>query len=64
MTTVLHRYWRLVRSTPKLALIVAAFGVVVVAGIDYGTGYEISISIFYLGPVFLAAWAGDCSPAP
>ncbi len=34
----------------------ATLGVVVVGGADYLTGYEVSMSVFYLGPVALAAW--------
>jgi diguanylate cyclase (GGDEF)-like protein len=36
----------------------AALGVVVVGSLDYLTGYEISMSLFYLAPVSLAAWYG------
>ena len=31
-------------------------GVLVVGSVDYLTGYEVSMSLFYLGPVALAAW--------
>lgn len=34
----------------------AAGGVLVVGGVDFLTGYEVSMSVFYLGPVALAAW--------
>lgn len=37
-------------------VVLAAGGVVVVGTVDYLTGYEISMSLFYLGPVALAAW--------
>ena len=39
-------------------LTLAACGVVVVGGVDYLTGYEISLSLLYLGPVALATWYG------
>ena len=35
---------------------VAVCGVLVVGGIDYLTGFEVSMSLFYLGPVAVAAW--------
>src|ERR1700751_138381 len=42
---------------PRWVLMVAALAVVVLVGvIDYFTGYEISLSIFYLAPISLAAW--------
>jgi diguanylate cyclase (GGDEF)-like protein len=41
---------------PLLAL--AACGVLVVGGVDYLTGYDVSMSVFYLAPVALAAWYG------
>jgi len=41
-------------AAPILAL--AASGVALVGGVDFLTGYEVSVSIFYLGPVALAAW--------
>lgn len=37
-------------------LLVAACGVVLVGVLDYLTGYEFSVSVFYLGPVALATW--------
>lgn len=33
--------------------------VLVLGGIDIGTGFELSFSIFYLGPVALATWYGS-----
>lgn len=39
-----------------LVLALAACGVAVVGMVDYATGYEISMSLFYLAPVSLAAW--------
>jgi len=45
---------------PSRAWIVAlaTCGVAIVGVIDYFTGYELSLSLFYLGPVALAAWYG------
>jgi diguanylate cyclase (GGDEF)-like protein len=37
-------------------LAIASCGVAIVAAADYATGYEVSVAIFYLGPVALAAW--------
>lgn len=34
----------------------AACGLVLVGGLDYDTGYEVSLSVFYLVPVAVAAW--------
>ena len=36
----------------------ATAGVLIVGAVDYGTGYELSMSLFYLGPVAAAAWYG------
>lgn len=42
---------------PRPALMAAALAAVLVVGvIDYLTGYEISLSIFYLAPIALATW--------
>jgi hypothetical protein len=35
---------------------IAVCWVLIVGCLDYYTGYEISISVFYLGPVLVAAW--------
>src|ERR1035437_3401048 len=35
---------------------IAGSGIFVVGLFDYLTGYEVSLSVFYLGPVFVAAW--------
>lgn len=37
----------------------AACGVVLVGAVDYLTGYEISMSVLYLGPVAMAAWYAE-----
>ena len=41
---------------PPVVLALAGLGVLVVEGIDYLTGYEVSLSLLYLGPIALAAW--------
>jgi len=38
------------------AIALASCGVVIVGFFDYLTGYEISVSVFYLAPVALVAW--------
>jgi diguanylate cyclase (GGDEF)-like protein len=50
----LHRY--LDRFTRAGILALAGCGVGIVAYVDYVTGYEVSMSVFYLGPVAVAAW--------
>lgn len=47
---------RLDRFTHARILGLAACGAVLVGGVDYFTGYEVSIALFYLGPVAVAAW--------
>ncbi len=42
-------------SRPLICFL-SALGVFVVGAIDFITGYEISLSLFYLGPVAVAAW--------
>ncbi len=51
---VLSRHLNRFTRTGILAL--AACGVAIVGYLDYVTGYEISMSIFYLVPVAVAAW--------
>ena len=42
---------------PKVQLLgLAVCGVLLVGGADYGTGYEVSVALFYLLPVAIAAW--------
>ena len=53
---------RVDRLTRAGTLALALSGVLVVGGIDYLTGYEVSMSLFYLGPVALAAWYGGRWP--
>lgn len=48
------------RSQPKSTLLaLALLGVLVVGFFDYGTGYEISFFLFYIGPIFFAVWFLD-----
>lgn len=43
-------------------LALATSGLMAVGGLDYLTGYEVSLSVLYLGPVAIAAWyAGRAS---
>ena len=44
------------RLSPAKRVAVAACGVLIVGGLDYLTGYEVAMSLFYLGPVAIAAW--------
>jgi diguanylate cyclase (GGDEF)-like protein len=44
------------RLPPAAVVALAAGGALLVGGIDYLTGYEVSVSLFYLGPVAAAAW--------
>lgn len=44
------------RLTHAGILGLAACGAVLLGGVDYLTGYEVSMSLFYLGPVALATW--------
>jgi len=58
------RHWlrnverRLDRLAGGQLLTLAACGVLIVGGVDYLTGYDVSMSVFYLAPVALAAWYG------
>jgi diguanylate cyclase (GGDEF)-like protein len=49
---------RLDRLTCAGITAVAACGVAIIGAVDYFTGYEVSLSLFYLGPVALATWYG------
>jgi diguanylate cyclase (GGDEF)-like protein len=55
-----ERYAAMDRSLTRLSATqvsaIALAGSVLVGLMDYATGYEISFSLFYLGPVALAAW--------
>lgn len=50
------------RLSPAMILVVAGCGVLIVEGIDYVTGYEVSLSLLYLGPIALASWYGGRWP--
>ena len=58
------RHWlrnverRLDRLAGGQLLTLAACGVLIVGGVDYLTGYDVSMSVFYLAPGALAAWYG------
>ncbi len=43
-------------------LATSACGVVLIGAIDYLTGYEVSMSLFYLAPVAIGAWYGGRAP--
>lgn len=47
---------RLDRLATGQCLALAVIGVALVGGADFLTGYEVSMSVFYLGPVGIAAW--------
>ena len=53
---ILNQRLDLPSRIPLLAF--ALCGVLIVGGADYLSGYEVSISLFYLGPVAVAAWYG------
>lgn len=44
------------RLSPMPLFAIAGICLLIVCGVDYLTGYEVSFSLFYLGPVALAAW--------
>lgn len=44
------------RLKPGMVLALSGSSVVIVERIDYFTGFEVSMSLFYLGPIALAAW--------
>lgn len=41
--------------SPAMIVVGALLGVILVGGIDFLTGYTVSVSLFYLAPVALAA---------
>ncbi len=49
----------LIKLSQARIIALAIAGVVLVGLIDYVTGYELSFSVFYLGPVALATWYGS-----
>ncbi len=46
-------------STTGIAAISAALMILLIGYIDYITGYQISMFIFYAGPILFAVWYGD-----
>lgn len=44
------------RLSPAAILALSGGGIVIVESIDYVTGYEVSMALFYLGPIALATW--------
>lgn len=53
----LNRLDRYVCGLPSAAVWLAALGLVAaIAASDYLTGYDMSLAVLYLGPVFIAAW--------
>lgn len=48
--------WKSVLENKRLALVTCMLMVVVIAVLDFFTGFEISFSVFYLAPVLLASW--------
>lgn len=53
---------QLSRLSPRLVLVWSCLAVFVVEGIDYVTGYEVSLSLLYLAPIGLAAWYAGRRP--
>lgn len=53
---------RLDRLSRTLVLTWSCLGVFVVEGIDYVTGYEVSLSLLYLAPIGFAAWYAGRRP--
>lgn len=57
MTGLLRFIDRRLRPLPPTTiLVVAGIGVLLVESVDYVTGYEVSLSLLYLGPIAVAAW--------
>lgn len=50
---------RIDRLTRAQIFAITACGVLLVGAVDYLTGYEVSMSVFYLGPVAIAAWYAE-----
>ncbi len=48
--------------SPAMIVVGALLGVILVGGIDFLTGYTVSVSLFYLAPVALAAWYAGRKP--
>ncbi len=57
MIAALKAFDRRMEGRSRAAIVaVATCGVLVVGGVDYLSGFELSMSLFYLGPVAVAAW--------
>jgi len=44
------------RLSRAIALAIAAIGLAIIGSANYWTGYDISLSLFYIGPIALATW--------
>lgn len=44
------------RLDPAMILALSGGAILIVEAIDYVTGYEVSVALFYLGPIALATW--------
>ncbi len=52
-----NRILKFLESQPKLdILLIVVIGIATVASLDFMTGFEVSLSLFYLFPVSLATW--------
>jgi len=60
MLTILLQFME--RRTKSEVLLLAFYFSIIVGLIDYATGYEISLSVLYLGPVVFAAWYAGRRP--
>jgi diguanylate cyclase (GGDEF)-like protein len=52
-----------VRVPPGIAVALAAVIVLLIGVIDHATGVYLSLSVFYIGPIAMAAWYGGRLPA-
>ena len=60
MHSIFHRFDRLARKSTRLEVVGAAvIGALIVGIVDYVTGHEVSLAVFYLGPISVAAWYAD-----
>lgn len=50
------------RLSPAMILLLSGCGTLIVEGMDYVTGSEVAMSLFYLGPIALAAWYAGRGP--
>ncbi len=44
------------RLSDAQILVISSFGVLIIAALDFFTGYEVSVSVLYLVPVAVASW--------